>query len=90
MRLHFENVTLEKSDGCNHVSLNIYDRDDTTASMVVSFCGTLPSDFISSGNTVFVSFVAASTIVQYFFIIQYSATDDIGGMCMCVNVCECV
>ena len=85
VRLHFDSITLNTSYGCDHVYLNIYEGHDTTPSMVVPFCNTFPSDFISSGNTVFVSVVAASSTMQSFFIIHYSATDEVGGMC--VNVC---
>ena len=80
MRLHFESVRLDWSYGCQNDYLTIYDGNDTTALMVGPYCGTsTPGDFVSNGNTVFVSFVSDGSRNQAAFTIQYNATDDIGG-----------
>ncbi|KAK2172942.1 hypothetical protein NP493_919g02007 [Ridgeia piscesae] len=80
VRLRFENVRLDWSYGCQDDYLQIYDGNDTTASMVGPFCDTSkPSDFVSNGNTVFVSFVSDGSRMHSSFSIQYSATNDIGA-----------
>ena len=73
VRLHFLSYTFNSSD-CNYKSINVYDGSDNMAPLLHSYCdGVWPGDVISSGSTVFVSYVTRYRGAGDTFRIKYSA-----------------
>ena len=76
VRLHFLNFDLESS----YDKVRVYDGSDTTAPLLHTFSGTSrPNDVISTGNTVFVSFVTDSDTTKDGFKITYSTVIPVPG-----------
>ena len=74
--MHFTNFDLETRND----KVRVYDGNDTTAPLLHTFSGiSRPSDVISSGNTVFVSFVTNSDTTEDGFKITYSAVFPVPG-----------
>ena len=61
---------------CDHSSVDIYNGDNSTAPRIVgSWCGfSPPSDFISTGNTLFVTFQTSGFGRQSNFWAKYTET----------------
>ena len=69
MQLHFLNFDLDT----NNDKVSVYDGIDTTAQLLHTVSGTSrPSDVVSTGNIVFVSFITDSSITEDGFKVAYS------------------
>ena len=80
MRLHFTSFHTESG----YDKVRVYDGNNITAPLIHMFSGTSrPSDVISSGNTVFVSFVTDGSGKVDGFNIVYSTITAGKIQCLC-------
>ena len=76
VKLHFVGFDIEKT----HDKVRVYDGNDATAQDSYNFSGThRPSDLVSSGNTIFVSFVTNRYGTRHGFKIVYSTSVPVPG-----------
>ena len=77
MKLHFVRFDTEKT----HDKVRVYDGNDATAQDLYNFSGRYrrPSDLVSSGNTIFVSFVTGRYTTNGGFKIVYSTSVPVPG-----------
>ena len=78
VRLEFLKFDMEYSDDCVGDKLNTYDGTSDRARLLRTDCGwDLPTDIVSTGNSLFVKFVTDRSEIGMGFLVRY--TTESGG-----------
>ena len=80
MRLHFSKFDLESESSCTYDRVKIYDGSSANAQLRGSYCGNnTPGDVVSSGSTMFVSFMSDYAFTKSGFEIRYNLGESTLG-----------